>query len=823
MKHFFSIIVVLFGMILATSAHAQFTPITMLKPGSAPVVYCSGSNGTVCADGSVVAGTSPDGNITMYADRCELGQTWNNGNSSGLVDTPMANCTTNPPSGTGSCSTGKINSYILSVTDSDSGTAGTQNHQAAKACEDSTNLGLTDWYLPSVNEMALILQNGTAISAGAPGLTNWTIYHTSSEGGQTAHYALQANFGNAPTVYSNNGKNQTWKTFCIRNNQDSTPDAFSFTDVPSPAANTLITSNTVTITGIQGPGTVTASVTASAGTAEIRKNGGTWGTADLTVVEGDTIQVRLTSSNNAQGRFATVTVGTVSDEWNLGPVCASVPGRVCSDGTVYVGLSQNLGEPIYTMRCDGGQSWSGSACTGSALTYAWNNGTGSNNRHDTAMANCTTAPPNGTGTCSSGLSNSYFLGTNDADQTLTGTQNFNAAKYCEDLTMHGYSDWFLPSANEMFQYGQQVFAGTMGAVSYSNNQYYNTSSEYDTVSPWLVQINASQAPTTYSSNGKEALYYVKCFRSDYDPIPNTVTFTNITSPTLNAVNTMASAVTITGIGGPIAIPVSVTGDGSPQISINGGTWGTSGTIANGDTLSVRLTAAASSSIARVAYVTIGIVTTPWYVGPADECARASPTVGAVCADGSVYAGLSPDGNVPMFTTRCDVGLRWTGSVCSTTGVPGGESETMVWAPASTDVSGLTNENNSIGSPFSSVASTPTVRVTGKANSAAIRAAHTSALSYAAGACEEMSQHGRTDWYLPSVKEMEVIWNNRVAIRELGPTTIAVSTYNYWFSNEYDAGNAHFAQVGFNPPYSNEFVAISATAKTNTYRARCVRR
>ena len=37
----------------------------------------------------------------------------------------------------------------------------------------------------------------------------------------------------------------------------------------------------------------------------------------------------------------------------------------------------------------------------------------------------------------------------------------------------------------------------------------------------------------------------------------------------------------------------------------------------------------------------------------DPC-QGSPTPGTICADGTVYAGQTPDGNVPMATTTTDV-------------------------------------------------------------------------------------------------------------------------------------------------------------------------
>ncbi|HEY5792226.1 MAG TPA: hypothetical protein VIS74_02945, partial [Chthoniobacterales bacterium] len=57
-------------------------------------------------------------------------------------------------------------------------------------------------------------------------------------------------------------------------------------------------------------------------------------------------------------------------------VFGQVPGYVCPDGTVFAGFPPNLYEPIFTTRCDAGQSWTGS-CTGTRVTKPWNNGNSS--------------------------------------------------------------------------------------------------------------------------------------------------------------------------------------------------------------------------------------------------------------------------------------------------------------------------------------------------------------------------------------------------------------------------------------------------------------
>lgn len=135
--------------------------------------------GTVCADGTVYAGTSPASSTPMYVTRCDGGRVWggsscsgsrlstawNNGNSSGYVDTSLTNCGAAPCAGTAD---GSANTATLAAADSDSGTGGTQPHAAAVYCDGLNIHGHTDWYLPSLPELDVIVR------ANNPDLTNGT-------------------------------------------------------------------------------------------------------------------------------------------------------------------------------------------------------------------------------------------------------------------------------------------------------------------------------------------------------------------------------------------------------------------------------------------------------------------------------------------------------------------------------------------------------------------------------------------------------------------------------------------------------------------------
>lgn len=98
---------------------------------------------------------------------------------------------------------------------------------------------------------------------------------------------------------------------------DTRPDAFSFTDRWNVSRNTTITSNIVTVSGINAP---TYLLVASAATnAQVSVNGGAWTSAasgSFTISNGGTVQLRMTSGNTA-GSLSTliVDIGGVSWTW----------------------------------------------------------------------------------------------------------------------------------------------------------------------------------------------------------------------------------------------------------------------------------------------------------------------------------------------------------------------------------------------------------------------------------------------------------------------------------------------------------------------------
>jgi len=177
--------------------------------------------GDVCADGTVYAGISPDGNVPMYVTRCDAGLSWNGsacvnsralhswnaGNASNsYTDTSLVNCATEDL-----CDdSGKANTLVLISEDSDAGAAGIQVHSAAQLCADATTAGHDDWYLPSINELIVI--NASKAEIGNLDLTGALFYWSSSE--YSARDAWRMNFGNGARY--NRAKQNGYAIRCAR-------------------------------------------------------------------------------------------------------------------------------------------------------------------------------------------------------------------------------------------------------------------------------------------------------------------------------------------------------------------------------------------------------------------------------------------------------------------------------------------------------------------------------------------------------------------------------------------------------------------------------
>lgn len=90
-----------------------------------------------------------------------------------------------------------------------------------------------------------------------------------------------------------------------------------------------------------------------------------------------------------------------------------------------------------------------------------------------------------------------------------GLNSDYAARICGELDLEGYSDWFLPSKDELDLMYQNLHNATSSIGNFQNNFYWS-STEDDAGDAWLQEFN-SEGGQYY--NSKDAAYMVRAVRA----------------------------------------------------------------------------------------------------------------------------------------------------------------------------------------------------------------------------------------------------------------------------------------------------------------------
>lgn len=602
---------------------------------------------------------------------------------------------------------------------------------------------------------------------------------------------------------------------------DNAPAFPVFTDQSMLNTSTLVTSNIVAITGMDAGCSAVVGVSGTGGSPEYRicstSNCSSvdinWTAGNNTVaMQGKYMQLRATTSASAGTTFTiTASIGATTSNWNITTQyadCSGNPiGTVCGDGTVYAGTSPDSSVPMFVTRCDAGQSWTGS-CTGTRTGKAYDDGNG--NWVDTVLNNCAAAG----GCAASGESNTAVLVNTDSNSVTAGNQVHDAAQYCADLSSNGYTDWYLPSAPELnVIYGNKT---AIGQFDIGGNPYWS-SSENNSSNAWHQEFSGGAQNITSKAT---IWFFVRCARRNADVTPAAFSFTDQTNQTAAALIN-SNILQITGLGAATQMAIankSGDGTGNPEYRICSDSscsvvvtgWNSGqNAISNNQYLQLRMNANGAASATNSVLAVVGDSTDQWDLttSAGDPCAG-SPNPGAVCTDGTVYAGLTPDGSVAMYVTRCDGGMTWGGSSCtgSPTLNPWNAGTSGNWVDTS-----LADCASALGCNPSGESNTSTLIATDSDDVTAGTQLHLAAQS-----CADLNIHGQTDWYLPSAPELNVLYTNRAAIN-------MVINADYWSSSENDSSNAWLLAID-----QSGFVAEgkNSTARWPQYygnRTRCARK
>jgi len=239
--------------------------------------------------------------------------------------------------------------------------------------------------------------------------------------------------------------------------------------------NTLITSNSVNISGITGDVPVSIS---GLGSPQISINNGSWETSG-TINNGDSLQARLTSNNNyLTANTATVTLGTESDDWTV----TTKPETFGNISWALAGYANNNYNPGRFV-----------------------------NEDENGNANTNLVHDNATGLV-------WVRDGNLAGATKTWSQ---ALDYCKNQigtsgTYQGFSDWRLPDGNELNSImdfratiAPYIYQGADGFTNTVSNFYLSaTTRPSDTTQVLGMGFDSGVA----YPNSKSGSFYVRCVR-----------------------------------------------------------------------------------------------------------------------------------------------------------------------------------------------------------------------------------------------------------------------------------------------------------------------
>ncbi|MGB1076899.1 MAG: DUF1566 domain-containing protein, partial [Bdellovibrionales bacterium] len=174
------------------------------------------SIGDVCDDGTVYAGTSPDGGFAMYAARCDAGMAWNEGafscmGSATLLPWDDGVAGNDTATGLNDSREGRIITAQLvenDAHDANNTYSGKQHFSAAKHCYDHSEGGYSDWYLPAEDELNVLYTNRASIS----GINPTVHYYSSTEASATD--ARRQDFSTG--TQNNVGKENAYFVRCVR-------------------------------------------------------------------------------------------------------------------------------------------------------------------------------------------------------------------------------------------------------------------------------------------------------------------------------------------------------------------------------------------------------------------------------------------------------------------------------------------------------------------------------------------------------------------------------------------------------------------------------
>jgi hypothetical protein len=380
---------------------------------------------------------------------------------------------------------------------------------------------------------------------------------------------------------------------------DTTPDAFTFTDQTNVALNSTRTSNTITVSGI----TAAADISVFGGTYSI--NGGAYTSSSGTVTNGQTVSVRHTSSSSfSTGTSTFLTIGGVSDTFSSTTLAAdATPDGFTFTDQSNVALNSTITSNTITVS---------GINTGASISITGGSYSISGGGYTTATGTITNGQ---TVTVQHTSSSSFSTGVNTV-LTIGGVSDtFTSTTLAADTTPNAFAftDQTNVALNSTITSGAITVSGintgtsisiTGGTYSIAGGAYTSaagtvTNGQTVTVRHTSSASNSTAVNTTLTIGGVSDTF-TSTTAAAVDTTPDAFTFTDQTGVPLSSVRT-SNTITVTGIAAPASI--SITGG---TYSIAGGAYtSATGSVSNGQTVTVQHTSSASNSTAVNTTLTIG--------------------------------------------------------------------------------------------------------------------------------------------------------------------------------------------------------------------------
>lgn len=487
---------------------------------------------------------------------------------------------------------------------------------------------------------------------------------TSGSSSTVYHYSGYLG-GTGASWIANTGRDctQVGRLYCFENTggpPDTTPVAFEFNPMTKQAAAnaTDVTSPTITITGIDTAITIMVS---GSGNPEYRVNNGAWVTSGGTANSGDTLTIRADApaSNGARNKI-TITAGTYTTYWYAGAGDTALTKRIFARSAA---------------------DWSGTI-----------NITTMDSRCS-ATANAVGLGTNWVALTSDSTADGFIVNKVNLNWgTLKNLNGDTLASSWEDLwdgalaTGVGYDENYLPIAatarTASLANGRHSGNDCLGWTTGSSSWGSSIGASGATSSAWLT------GPSTSCFSSLQT-YCIESGTNADDTLPTTFYFHPMTAQgAISATDIESSTVTINGIGVPVSI--SVSGTGNPEYKINSGSWtSANGTISRGDTLTVRADAPATANQRNKVTVVVGDYTTYFYVGAGNTANTKRIFVTSTTYTGARGGLGGADATCSSLANAAGLGTGWV-ALMSDSGVDG-----YAVNRAPLDWGTLTNMNNQV--------------------------------------------------------------------------------------------------------------------------------